>query len=206
MPIFRKNGKAILYVHVPKTGGTSIEQFFIRNGFAIDLIDGGGPRSLLGLRKCSPQHFHRAIIGEMFEVGKFDFVFMTVRHPLSRLISEFRMRVGDSEKTEFGRWFSGVMEAYVKDTYLLDNHIRPQHEFWIPDCAVYKQEDSYGSSWVERLGKDAGFKFEVKDVKFELMSRGQRPGEDYCSPQTLKKIGQFYREDFDLFGYARDPE
>ena len=46
MPLFTKGDRSVLYIHVPKTGGTSIEHFFLSNGYAAEYLDTGGAGSL----------------------------------------------------------------------------------------------------------------------------------------------------------------
>lgn len=54
MPLFHKNNKRILFIHIPKAGGTSIEQFFKRNGWEMEFYDGGGKGTKNEFTRCSP--------------------------------------------------------------------------------------------------------------------------------------------------------
>ena len=38
MPFFKKDNLTIFFSHIPKTGGSSVEEFFEKNGFTITFI------------------------------------------------------------------------------------------------------------------------------------------------------------------------
>ena len=101
MPILTTGTKRILYIHVPKTGGTSVEDLLRSYGGDLTLYS---PRNA-GL-PCVAQHFHGEVLRELLGLGNsvgnradehgFDFIFMTVRHPISRLLSEYRHQRGSN--------------------------------------------------------------------------------------------------------------
>ena len=73
MPIFRTTNKDILFIHIPKAGGTSVEKFFYANRFSILFIDNAGKKtqylnSLNNLTKCSPQHMHGDLLKSYFDL------------------------------------------------------------------------------------------------------------------------------------------
>ncbi len=110
MPIFTKNKIHILYVHIPKTGGSSVEGLFKKNKWQLSYLDKGGkkggkPDSLNSIRQCSPQHMHLEMLQTIFDLEKIDYIFMTVRHPVDRLISEYRMRKGSQKGLTLADWF-----------------------------------------------------------------------------------------------------
>jgi hypothetical protein len=110
MSVFSRDHLRVLYVHVPKTGGTSIEFFFDKNGFAVTFVDRGGAGSIVPMMKCSPQHLHAEQLHAIFHVNRFTYSFMTVRNPIDRLVSEYRMRA--------------VMQKSIEDPRLLSARFR----------------------------------------------------------------------------------
>ena len=81
MPIFRTVNKDILFIHIPKAGGTSVEKFFYINRFAVLFIDNAGNKtqyrnSLNNLTKCSPQHMHGDLLKSYFDLSKFSSIFI----------------------------------------------------------------------------------------------------------------------------------
>lgn len=144
MPIFRKGDIAVLYVHVPKTGGTSIENLFTMSGWEVHLLDRGRPGTLNPYRRCSPQHMHASALLERLRPETFNLVFMTVREPLARFRSEVVMRNPGLEQPwskDVQRWTQDILRRYLANPYALDNHLRPQSEFYIPGSRVWKLED-----------------------------------------------------------------
>ena len=201
MPVFIKDHFRVLYVHVPKTGGTAVEFFFQKNGWDISFVDRGGATSLAPVMKCSPQHLHASILQELFRLRGFSYTFMTVRNPVDRLVSEYRMRAAMQTRIEdIDAWVTYVLSTYPSTPFLIDNHIRPQSEFWLPGCEVFKQEDGFGDAWVKRLSEQIGCDFAQTSVdvamRFDTIAQ-QRPSED-----SVRQIQQFYAKDYELFGYA----
>lgn len=92
MPVFQRDGKKVLFLHVPKAGGTSIEEFFKKNDWEISFLDRGGDLSWNKFMKCSPQHMHAEILEKIFKINSFHAIFITVRHPFERIKSEFKWR------------------------------------------------------------------------------------------------------------------
>ena len=110
VPIYLKDGKRILHIHVPKTAGTSLQSFFGSNGFHVDWYDQGGETSLLPVLRCSRQHMHATMLKETLSLTKFDYVFMTTRHPITRMISEYRMRRSINPGVpDFSSWAHSIM-------------------------------------------------------------------------------------------------
>jgi hypothetical protein len=201
VPIFFKDSLFFLYVHVPKTGGTSIERFFIDNGFSIHLIDGGGPGSLLPVLKSSPQHLHATILKCILHLERFHFIFMTVRHPQTRILSEYSMRRRYSGVDEtFGEWLRRTLESYAENHYILDNHIRPQAEFFLPGTTFYRQEDGFGGDWINKISHDTGVVFSNRHVDW-LLKEGTNVQDLSVVASERALIEKFYALDFETFGY-----
>ena len=90
MPIFKKGKQDLLFIHVPKTGGTSIEKLFHLSGWRTAYLDLNlKGKSFNHLRICSPQHMHAEMLQQQLLIHKFSGIFMTVRHPYDRFRSEY---------------------------------------------------------------------------------------------------------------------
>ncbi|VVT34310.1 sulfotransferase family 2 domain-containing protein [Rhizobium sp. EC-SD404] len=200
MPFIEYNEKRVLFIHIPKTGGTTVEGWL--GGLShLHFHSVGVP----AFSKCTPQHYRmqdfRALFGDQF----FDFSFCFVRNPYDRLESEFRMQA-TIQKTGFWRrhssfstWLDGSLEIARQNAFHLDNHLRPQWEFIGSGVRVLRLEDGLETGLAEvaaflgevppaNLGKENSTSNSEIRVDWDLQDR--------C------KIEEFYRRDFEQFGYA----
>ena len=205
MPLFAKGGVSVLYIHVPKTGGSSIEQMFLANGFRSEFLDDRPGKSFNHFRKCSPQHLHAEPLLMLLRPARIKYIFMTVRHPLSRILSEYKMQVRVAKQPlPLSQWLDQMMKTYMDDPYTTDNHFRPQHEFLMPGCDVFRQEKGFGPAFMERLSERTGVIFDKDEVAHH--NRGEGIDVDEAEIESIRPIArQFYREDFTTFGYRPNP-
>ncbi|MBF9045968.1 sulfotransferase family 2 domain-containing protein [Rhodobacterales bacterium LSUCC0031] len=200
MPVFQKDGKRILFVHVPKAGGTTVEQFFLANGWSMSLFDSGEEENTLNpVRKCSPQHWHFETLQSIFRLANFKFVFCIVRHPMTRIISEYRWRRQHfGLEKSFDEWVDFALKSYSNDNFSLDNHIRPQFHFVGPGMQIFKLEDGIDNC-INDLKQRGIISAEINMPRRAMVSSGElvEPG-----PQAMDMIMRFYAQDFQRFGYV----
>ncbi|WND03198.1 sulfotransferase family 2 domain-containing protein [Temperatibacter marinus] len=206
MPVLRNKEKSILYIHTPKTGGAYIEDFFKANGFKMtywtSIID--------PIERCTAQHYHMKILNQLFDFSKFNFIFMTVRNPISRLVSEYNWLIKKrkilSPSISFEEFLKKTLEDYNKNPYLYDNHIRPQTEFAKKGVTVFKQENQFDEKWAERLETLIGIEFKTKEVVKTQNSPDfhKKLTLGDVDPAVVKAVNDFYHLDFKNFNY--DPE
>lgn len=204
MPVFIKDDKYVLYLHVPKTGGSTVVSFFKRNGFDIKYLDTGEPGTINRVTYCSPQHLHCEDLARIFDFSKFSFIFATVRNPVTRLKSEFLMRNRGPQKREFNEWVADTLLKYRDNNYLFDNHIRPQSAFYLESAVIYRQEDRYGDAWAEDISARIGFPL-VAEVQSSLVRKkidNVSVADIVPDAAAEERIREFYKEDFELFEYA----
>lgn len=201
MPIFRVSGKTILFLHIPKAGGTSVEEYLVglsSESFRMHLNTERLP--------CVPQHFHAALISQLFAQDFFDFSFCVTRNPYGRILSEYNYRMQHRHRPyrwfpvpSFETWLKVTFARYRRDPYVYSNHIRPQIAFQLPDTRVYRLEDEIGA-----LMRDLG----------ALTGHAAPDRLPHANPSVKRataisdaaavRIYDFYREDFETFGYDRD--
>ena len=203
MPVFFKGSKRVLFIHVPKAGGTSIEAFFEANGFSTAYLDRGeDPGSLNAVRRCSPQHMDAALLRSLFFPAEFDYVFMTVRHPIRRLLSKFVMETASSQAApSLEDWIFRVFPHVFADPGFMDNHLRPQSDFWLPEAAVFKLEDGFGEDFLARLEAGTGTIFTQRHVAHEMHAGLNMPDFSSLHPGAAEMIRTYYAQDFAKFGY-----
>jgi hypothetical protein len=200
MPLIQLQNKLLLFVHIPKTGGASVEQFFRNHGRVI-LFDGipNNPHFY-----CSPQHFHLAPLKSLFPLNVFHYRFTIVRNPFTRLVSEYRMRQGEAFLAgqaipNFDEWCAEVFDKYLENSWVLDNHLRPQTAFINEQIKVLRFEEGINSilqSLQQRfqLPEILNYPHKQKSVAIPVK----------ISPKTVAAIVEFYSEDFAQLPYSTE--
>lgn len=127
MPFIEVDGKRVLFIHIPKTGGTSVEAWLRTQG-PLWLHSIGGP----AVSRCTPQHYRLADIEHVLGEGYFDYAFAIVRDPYERLASEYKMRAAQQESgfwkvaQPFSYWAEVNLAKQKDHAFQWDNHLRPQ--------------------------------------------------------------------------------
>ena len=204
MPIFKSNGALVLFIHIPKTGGTSIERFFASKGVALAFwsrqlhADGGQGFP------CSPQHFHQPILEALFPETFFDKKVAVVRHPVTRMVSEYRHRMGIRIRKgfsviDFEGWLKQSFGKVEVDEYFKDNHFRPQVQFIDDHTTVFRLEDGlinpvrYIADALEMsVGENPKIPIKNSGVKLDVA----------VSARASSLIEEVYSDDMQSFGYS----
>jgi len=207
VPIFVKGDVAVLFIHIPKTGGTSIGDALIRSGWQRSFQ--ASPQlepDRFHLRRVSPQHYHAALLQETLRVARFDVRFAVVRHPIERFRSEYSMRrqdpaLGDAAAVE--EWADARLDRYPAEPTMLDNHLRPQHEFMLRQTAVYRLEDGLDAAVADlagRLGVEIDVEIHRRKSNANYTDR-LHSRDVQISPRLEDRLRDFYARDFRRFGY-----
>ena len=108
---------------------------------------------------CSPQHFHGTLLEQLFGAEEFDWAFMVVRHPVGRMVSQYRYEVHRRRQPlpapPFFRWLRETILARRDNPYVRDNHLRPQHEFeeGVRNLVLWYQANR---GWTREIETDPG--------------------------------------------------
>lgn len=212
MPVFRKDGKNILFIHIPKTGGSSIDTVFRASGYEMHFVDGEvGEGTINNLRRCTPQHMHGAMLHQTFKLHRFDVIFMIVRDPIARFRSEYLWRKRerkhipvDAESVQ--KWADNSFAKFATDSYTYDNHLRPQADFLVPGVKVYHIEDGMDSILAD-LNASYGLELqeEAPRIREGTTKAGISSRDVAISPALEGRVKQFYRRDYEQFGYPGAP-
>ncbi len=202
MPLFRVNDRIVFFVHIPKTGGTSIEEYLCQFGKRGLFC----PKEPPIWSKCSPQHMQAEVHERFVPPGLYDYGFAIVRHPYSRALSEYKMRnarrlAQGRPRWTFEQWLNKAVHAYRRDNYHLDNHLRPQNEFLSEGIEVFRYEQGLDRA-AQRLA-------EVLDIPIPAELPHAMRGPEVTVPMTraaMKTLKELYREDFRMLAYDDDIE
>ena len=213
MPLFIKNNKKILYVHIPKTGGTHLECYLINKKFKINLYNKTKGNNIIPDNYCkkhSLQHQEYKYLYKYRELLKIPFddnllKFCVVRNPYDRMISELfwassqiynkNLNIQMKEDMTKEEVYKLLLE-YFKRGDVWDNHDIPQYKFIedenreiIKDIKIFKLEN------FEKEMHNLGFS-DYKNPKSI-----NKNYDKYLNEDSIKLINEKYKKDFELFGY-----
>lgn len=192
MPVYETSKGKVLFIHVPKTGGSTITYELRRHHPSSMNTNSPWPGY-----HSTPQHLHSGPLTEIFQPGAFAYVFMVVRHPVDRVCSEYSWNQRTrSIKVPFRLWLRMKLFQARRSPYLDDNHWRPQEDFECLNAEVFRLEDGLDKVFrrlTEVTGADYSGNPEARKVA------------GTASPTMPKAdrnlIGKFYANDFRRFGY-----
>lgn len=200
MPFIEHNGQRILFIHIPKTGGSSIEHWLGQQA-PLRFKTMGKPIAT----KSTPQHLRFSDMADLFGKDYFDYAFTIVRNPYDRIASEYRMQAiqksGNIWKDfiPFDRWLESMMELREEDSWARDNHLRAQWQFTSKHVEVFRYEDGLDDA-VAQIASATGLTASPLE---KLVSSEQFKGEiDWDVPDYIR-VQEAYRRDFKQFGYER---
>jgi hypothetical protein len=201
----------LVFIHIPKTGGTSIEVL-------LDLrrpINFYSRRPVPGLTPPdkTPQHFTwrelKACLPDGFPEASFKFAF--VRNPWDRFVSEFlSKRSSRQSHHKYGKYYSDL-DSFVGVLDLpedvrrskFDGHLETQRSFVI---------DEYGKIAMDFVGRFEHFEVDVRHVlrrfarQCEGVPRLNRSDHDgdyrrWFTSYSRAAVERFYAVDIEMFGY-----
>lgn len=198
MPVAVINGRCVLFVHIPKTGGSSVERFLSGNGPL--LLKGHGRPA--GLR-CSAQHLHAAALGAIQGAKEYDWAFTIVRHPVARLVSEYRYEMRKPgwlrSRLSFWNWLALALARQAVDPWYRDNHFRAQHAFILPGMEIMRFEDGVDAC-LRRVAERLGVPPPTTSIREKVSPHTPIT----LTAPVLARIGQAYERDLEQFGYGMD--
>jgi len=198
MPIYRIHTALVLFVHIPKCGGTSLETMLRAHpAFEGEVLYEMGPDNLfLAAGRCSPQHWHAPILRELLHLQRFDLIFTLVRDPVARLLSEHSMRCGRDPSAErnFSRWYAACRAAVERNPFHLDNHLRPAHEFLLKRAHIYNFNSGLAAIWNDLCAK-IGIDPALSAPQHIRPCNGPRTTAEALPPHLLKRIRRDYGTD-----------
>jgi hypothetical protein len=201
MPVFAINGKSVLFIHVPKTGGTTVEKVLSQYG-PMSLHDGGNrfKDQFRGgwLSKPVPlQHLHGAFLKRLLLPGQFDLVFMMVRDPVQRMISEYRHSrnlARPEAMLPFSNWLRISLGLARLDPAFRNNHFRSQADYRVDGAKILHFEDGM-LSCLNEISAAIGLP-KLKTLPHERRSKNYLAEP---SPRDIELIHEAFAADYEMF-------
>lgn len=192
----------ILFVHIPKTGGTSLETY-LSEYYNISL----NYQSLFGWRgkgdTSSLQHFTlQTIWNQRKQLGLHEDnlrIFTIVRNPYSRMVSELFYRGMINDFTSKHN-VAQTIQNYFGQNHSFDNHKLSQFTFL---------KNSSENIWqgveimhLETIEQDLALKgYENFHYHNREHSRSKSNYTSYLNNKSIQLINEYYSRDFTVFGY-----
>lgn len=201
--------RKLIFVHIPKCGGTSLENEIwpdeaqrtpenLWMGFTRPMHNAyqtGGLQHLTA-------RLVRQVVGKQMFADCFKFAI--VRHPLNRLVSQFKYMEQRADLREF----AGLPPRFDFSTYL-DHILRTPHVQWTPQNEFLLDAD--GSLLVNKTYRleelNSNFEQFRRDIGLDIVLRHDNKTAHVAapeiSPRDKARVLEFYSADYDLLGYER---
>lgn len=205
MPFIETPKGNVLFVHVPKCGGSSVERWMQSHGHLHLHTPNRKPPAL----RSTAQHLRVWDIRQLLHPSFFAYAFAIVRNPFRRLESEYRMRwiahsgKGQGDLASFPIWLSTELDAYQRDPFHADNHFRPASNFIGNRVEIFRFEDGIDSI-LARVAEATDLPA-PGPAPHEMGSAGFA-GEIAWDSVDVHRVQDLYRRDFDEFGYPDTPD
>jgi hypothetical protein len=215
MPIFKANNRIGHFAHIPKCGGSSIEDYCRKLGICVAFLNQEHDATPDSMKwsKSSPQHIDGYSFSRLFPPEFFDFYFTVCRHPISRLTSAFKFQMLSEKKISLDIDLSEFVELdlrkIIEGPPAFDNHFLPQTRFLfrkqkyrlfkleggLDPVKHYLDNHFFGAATTVQIGQENKTEeyFKIDSKRLEL------------TPRARKIVGDLYHHDFEFFKYALAP-
>ena len=205
MPYFHNKDVNLLFIHIPKTGGSSLETYFSKK-FNMPLNDSTLFNTAKRFKGVSFQHQTYQSLITYPQIFKIDNshnnlkILSVVRSPYHRLISDlffFKYITANSSQAFV---FKVLATKYFNTFGANDNHKKPQYLFLL-DKDGKMLEENITIMRMETLNADMA---KLGYTDFNIKAQSSNVKRDYMSflnADSIKLINTVYKQDFELFGY-----
>lgn len=203
MPLALVDGRAIFFAHVPKTGGTAVEDYLIRRFGPLAILDRNKRTGVTGTGLITPAT-HLAAVDLQELLPPLDYSFAMVRDPVARMLSEYRYqsKVSRTTRLDFSTWLRVMLACLAREPRIYENHIRPQSDLIPEGAEIFHLERDGMAAMVARL--DAVTGTTAPDVTVTEVNRSkERRAEVRLTRQDVAAIEDAQAEDYARFGFER---
>ncbi len=186
--------KKVIFLHVPKTGGTTIKRIF-----DIQLLHDSNPAT-----NPSPQHLTCKMLREYIGNKKYSdyYKFVFVRNPWARILSSYFWRQTLPKKRPilpFNEFINNVEQVVGRQQYYdqeFGDHFIPQVEYTSDVDDIFRFEDF--ANGIEKIASRLG----VTIVKIPPKKPKYYDNYwEYYNDYTRKVVARVYRNEIHEFGY-----
>jgi len=216
----------LIYIHIPKTGGISIEEFlqsyygYVRNAFLFNHGYGIYPASNNGGNTVYP-HMHyplQYVVKELnknqIEVDNSWNIFSIVRNPYNKLISALfydknlplKYNYFTLPENQRHHYLNSILTQFTNSDInhnYHSNHSYPQYKFFDNidlDCKIFKFESGL-KNILNEMGYSNLDNLPHKLDTFTSIGISKPKYETIYTNQFINYVNQTYAKDFEMFGY-----
>lgn len=153
---------------------------------------------------------HYEMLNSIYRLEVFNFSFAIVRNPIDRAKSDylwhFRKNGDASSLPDFDHWLDFMLSSFRSNQFIVDNHIRPQHEFAGPMIKkIYRYEDGLQSIALDVLAslglspKKALPPVPMANTAEQHFGEDVRSSDVEISENARRRLISFYRKDFESY-------
>jgi len=208
MPYFKNNKINLLFIHIPKTGGSSLEKYFsVKYNVPLNLKSLMSTENIRGFAdkpeiNSSLQHLtYNTIIkyNDFFKIDTNNLEILTiVRNPYSKVMSDLfyfkKINIESSKEKVYDE-----INSYLKENH--DNHVTSQYKF-ITDKNE-KLIENIKILHTETLNCDM-IALGYKDFNIKMnMNPNSVNYDDYLNENAINLINTIYKKDFELLNYNK---
>lgn len=202
MPYYKEVN--LLFIHIPKTGGSSFEEY-LKSKYTQILHSTGGNKNFSDqqLAKVSFQHQKYSTLYKYKDLFGIDFdhpnlkIITIVRNPYDRIISDlffYKLIQKNSTPEEV---FEIIKKYIIDDKY--DNHNIPQYEFLVDENNnIVKKIHIFRTETLTQDIINCG----LKDYIF-FSNENKKNYDIYLNSDSISLINNFYEKDFEFFNYNK---
>lgn len=199
MPVYRIGAFNVLFIHIPKTAGMAIDAHLADHGkVAFDT------RIKVRAGEFGPRHQPASVLKTIFLDEMIDYAFMVVRHPVARLVSEYRYQHRHNALQRFrlglmgfDLWLKYSMMRSSNTPGYRSSHFRKQVDYECFGCEVFRYEDGLDRIMLA-VSRVTGVSIPL-ETRAKNMSAVQPVS---ISQNSLGIIARRYAEDFDRYNYS----
>ena len=192
-----------LFIHIPKTGGSNIENFFFQYLNIKPTINNILSNNInLKINNHSLQHMTFKEFYNFKDFFKINFnnikILSVVRNPYDRIISDiFYLKFASINNSTIE--IENIIEKYLNSNHLYDNHKLEQYKFLIDD------NDKINNDII--ILKSESLKKQMEDLGFPEfktfcnLNYSNKNYMKYLTNKSIKMINNYYYKDFLYFNY-----
>mmetsp|Transcript_61659 Transcript_61659/g.191001 ORF Transcript_61659/g.191001 Transcript_61659/m.191001 type:complete len:264 (+) Transcript_61659:61-852(+) len=202
-------GRCLKFMHIPKTGGTAVADSGKKQGYNWADRDPWMLYYTYFVKKvpplpCGPWHVPPdAMSPELVQYFSDCEVFCVVRHPVQRMISEWKETYNCGDPG-FDSWVVATLDSARADRYAADCHLLPQVNFTRYSPANRGKHCQHTLKYEELKDQFESLMIDF-NLPVRLNSTANTRVKEKCnftvSREAQAQIAEFYAEDYAAFGY-----